>query len=41
LQRDGSTQAARARMFSSAEYNGALGLAEVEAWEQRFPEGQA
>ncbi len=39
LQRDGSTQAARARMFSSAEYNGALGLAEVEAWEQRFPEG--
>lgn len=38
LQADGSTQAARARMFSSAEYNGALGLDDVEEWERRFPE---
>lgn len=38
LKADGSTQAARARMFSSAEYNGALGLAEVEAWENQFTE---
>lgn len=41
LQTNGNTQAARPRMFSSAQYNGALGLADVEAWEQRFTEEQA
>lgn len=38
LQTDGNTRNARARMFSSAEYNGALGLVDVEQWEERFPE---
>lgn len=38
LRQDGNTQAARSRMLSSQEYNDCLGLPEVEAWEQRFPE---
>jgi 2,3-dimethylmalate lyase len=37
LKADGSTAAMRARMISGAEYNACLGLAEVEAWEARFP----
>jgi 2-methylisocitrate lyase-like PEP mutase family enzyme len=36
LQRDGNTAGVRAQMFSSKEYNAALGLQEVEEWEARF-----
>jgi 2-methylisocitrate lyase-like PEP mutase family enzyme len=36
LQRDGSTTAVRARMLTFREYNEALGLPEVEAWERRY-----
>lgn len=36
LQRDGNTAAVRSQMFSSKQYNAALGLDEVEAWEARF-----
>lgn len=38
LKQDGSTAAVRSRMLSNQEYNDCLGLPEVEAWEQRFPE---
>jgi 2-methylisocitrate lyase-like PEP mutase family enzyme len=38
LRQDGNTEAVRPRMLSSQEYNDCLGLPEVEAWEQRFPE---
>jgi hypothetical protein len=38
LRADGNTQAVRPRMLTSQEYNECLGLPEVEAWEQRFPE---
>lgn len=37
LRTDGHTQAMRPRMLSGQEYNGVLGLPEVEAWEARFP----
>jgi 2-methylisocitrate lyase-like PEP mutase family enzyme len=37
LKQDGSTVAMRARMITGSEYNAALGLAEVEAWEGKFP----
>jgi 2-methylisocitrate lyase-like PEP mutase family enzyme len=36
LKRDGSTKNARERMLNFREYNEALGLADVEAWEKRF-----
>jgi 2-methylisocitrate lyase-like PEP mutase family enzyme len=38
LRADGNTQDVRPRMLTSQEYNECLGLPEVEAWEQRFPE---
>ncbi len=36
LRRDGSTRAVRARMLTADEYNGLLGLPEIEAWERRY-----
>ena len=36
LQRDGNTRSVRDRMLTSQQYNAALGLADVEAWETRF-----
>src|SRR5690606_29257444 len=36
LKQDGNTKKARARMLSFKEYNEALGLSEIEAWEKRF-----
>jgi 2-methylisocitrate lyase-like PEP mutase family enzyme len=36
LRRDGNTAAVRSQMFTSKEYNAALGLHEVEEWEARF-----
>ena len=36
LKRDGSTKQARDRMLSFKEYNDALGLPEVEEWEERY-----
>ena len=36
LKRDGNTQAVRSRMLSPQEYNQALGLAEIEAWERKY-----
>jgi 2,3-dimethylmalate lyase len=39
LKRDGHTKAARARMLTMGQYNEALGLAEIEAWERRFMKG--
>jgi 2,3-dimethylmalate lyase len=36
LKTDGATTAMRPRMISGAQYNSALGLAEVENWEARF-----
>lgn len=36
LTRDGSTRSARNRMLSFREYNEALGIKDVEEWEQRF-----
>ena len=36
LKRDGNTRAARSRMLSPQEYNQALGLAEIEAWERKY-----
>ena len=38
LLQDGSTAAMRPRMLSNQEYSDCLGLPEVEAWEQRFPD---
>ena len=38
LSQSGSTALMQKRMLSSDEYNQALGLAEVEAWELRFPD---
>jgi 2-methylisocitrate lyase-like PEP mutase family enzyme len=38
LRDDGTTQAIRPRMITGQEYNECLGLPEVEAWEQRFPD---
>jgi 2-methylisocitrate lyase-like PEP mutase family enzyme len=37
LRDDGNTAAMHDRMLSASEYNGYLGLAEVEEWEGRFP----
>ena len=36
LKRDGTTREARERMLTFKEYNAALGISDVEAWEQRF-----
>jgi len=36
LKRDGNTKAARGRMLSFKDYNAALGLSDVEAWERKF-----
>ena len=36
LKRDGNTAAVRGRMLSMQEYNQALGLADVEAWEKKY-----
>lgn len=36
LKRDGSTAAVRDRMLSLQEYNGVLGLSEVELWEKQY-----
>lgn len=36
LKRDGSTGAARSRMIDIGEYNAALGLADIEAWERHY-----
>jgi len=36
LKRDGNTRAVRSRMLSPQEYNQALGLAEIEAWERKY-----
>jgi 2-methylisocitrate lyase-like PEP mutase family enzyme len=36
LKRDGNTKSARSQMLTFKEYNEVLGLADVEAWEQRF-----
>ena len=36
LKREGSTRNARSRMLSFTEYNEALGLGEVEAWEKQY-----
>ncbi len=36
LKRDGTTQSVRERMLTMPEYNEALGLADVEQWEQRY-----
>ena len=36
LKRDGNTGAVRDRMLSSQQYNAALGLDEIEAWEQKY-----
>ncbi|MDP2706704.1 MAG: oxaloacetate decarboxylase [Burkholderiales bacterium] len=36
LKRDGNTRAARSRMLGIQEYNQALGLAEIEAWERKY-----
>ena len=36
LRRDGNTKAVRDRMLTMTEYNGIIGLPEVEAWEQKF-----
>jgi 2-methylisocitrate lyase-like PEP mutase family enzyme len=36
LKRDGSTRAARERMLTFKEYNDALGISDVEAWEQKY-----
>ena len=36
LKRDGNTSAVRSRMLGSQEYNGALGLADIEKWERKY-----
>ena len=36
LKRDGNTRRVRERMLSSQEYNAALGLADIEAWERVY-----
>ena len=36
LQRDGNTQAVRERMLTMPEYNGVLGLADIEDWEKKY-----
>ena len=36
LKKDGHTRAVRSRMLGLREYNAALGLDEVEAWEKRY-----
>ena len=36
LKREGTTKAARERMLTFREYNEALGISDVEAWEKRF-----
>ena len=36
LKRDGSTRAVRDRMLTPQQYNAALGLAEIEAWEKKY-----
>jgi 2-methylisocitrate lyase-like PEP mutase family enzyme len=36
LKRDGSTRAVRERMLSPQQYNAALGLDEIEAWEKKY-----
>lgn len=39
LKRDGSTRAVRERMLSPQQYNAALGLDEIEAWEKKYLQG--
>ena len=36
LKRDGNTRAVRGRMLTQQEYTGALGLSEIEQWEQKY-----
>ena len=36
LKRDGNIRAVRGRMLSSQEYNEALGLSDIEAWERKY-----
>ena len=36
LKRDGNTRAVCSRMLNQLQYNAALGLAEIEAWEQKY-----
>jgi 2-methylisocitrate lyase-like PEP mutase family enzyme len=36
LKRDGNTQAVKDRMLTMPEYNGILGLADIEAWEKKY-----
>lgn len=36
LKRDGNTQAVRGRMLGIQEYNAALGLSDIEQWEQKY-----
>lgn len=36
LKRDGNTAAVRERMLTPQQYNAALGLAEIEAWEKKY-----
>jgi 2-methylisocitrate lyase-like PEP mutase family enzyme len=36
LKRDGNTQAVKDRMLTMPEYNGVLGLADIEAWEKKY-----
>jgi methylisocitrate lyase len=36
LKRDGNTQAVRSRMLGIHEYNEALGLSDIEAWERKY-----
>ena len=36
LKRDGNIRAVRGRMLSSQEYNDALGLSDIEAWERKY-----
>ena len=39
LKRDGNTAAVRERMLSPQQYNAALGLDEIEAWEKKYLQG--
>jgi hypothetical protein len=36
LSKEGNMQGFSGQMFNSAQYNAALGIGEVEAWEKRF-----
>jgi 2-methylisocitrate lyase-like PEP mutase family enzyme len=39
LKRDGNTAAVRDRMLTPQQYNAALGLGEIEAWEKKYLQG--